>query len=195
MRAENSLPLTKADIDSLSDNIQSLNTQIKQELSEIRNDIMQLKQNSCEAKIEQLQYGIKDLNSSVGSLKQNSQAKSQNNQQSENKMSYKLIVFGKQENQDQISRIEATNADKKQVVSIFEQIMGLRNVVIHDCFGLGKQVSKKNRPIVVKIDNALTFRTIFLSVLKLKGSGVVVKKFSPLRTTKKKKLYISGRQI
>ena len=64
------LPLTKADMDSLSDNIQSFNTQIQQELSEIRNDINQLKQNSCEAKIEQLQNEIKDLKSSVGSLKQ-----------------------------------------------------------------------------------------------------------------------------
>ena len=62
------LPLTKADMDSLSDNIQSFNTQIQQELSEIRNDINQLKQNSCEAKIEQLQNEIKELKSSVGSL-------------------------------------------------------------------------------------------------------------------------------
>ena len=37
------LPVTEADIDSLSDNIQSLNTHIQQELSEIRNDINQLK--------------------------------------------------------------------------------------------------------------------------------------------------------
>ena len=120
------LPLTKADTDSLSDNIQSLNTQIQQELSEIRNDINQLKQNSCEAKIEQLQNEIKDLKSSVGSLKKNSQAKSQYKQQSENNMSDKLIIVGIQENQDQISRIEAMNADKKQVVSTFEQIVGLK---------------------------------------------------------------------
>ena len=159
-------------------------SQFQQELSEIRNDINQLKQNSCEAKIEQLQNEIEDLKSSAGSLKQNGQAKSQYNQQSENNMSDKLIIFGIQENQDQISRIKAMNADKKQVVSIFEQLMGLKNVVIHDCFRLGKQVNEKNRPIVVKIDNAWT---IFLSVSKLKGSGVVVKNFFPLRTTKKKK--------
>ena len=167
-------------------------SQFQQGLSEIRNDINQLKQNSCEAKIEQLQNEIEDLKSSVGSLKQNSQAKSQYNQQSENNMSDKLIIFGIQ---DQISRIEAMNADKKQVVSIFEQLIGLKNVVIHDCFRLGKQVNEKNRPIVVKIDNAWTFRTIFLSVSKLKGSGVVVKNFFPLRTKKKKKHYMSGRQI
>ena len=53
--------------------------------------------------------------------------------------------------------------DKKQVVSIFEQIMGLKDVVFHDCFRLGKLVNVKNRPIVVKIDNAWTFRAIFLS--------------------------------
>ena len=113
------------------DNIQSLNTQIQQELSEIRNDIDQLNQNSSEAKIEQLQNEIKDLKSSVGSLKQNSEAKSHYNQQSEKSMSDQLINFGIQENQDQISRTEAMNADKKQVVSIFEQIKGLKNVVIH----------------------------------------------------------------
>ena len=181
------LPVTKADIDSLSDNIHSLNTQIQQELSEIRNDIYQLKQNSCEAKIEQLQNEIKDLKSSVGSLKQNSQPKPQYNQQSENHMSDKLIIFGIQENQDQISRIEAMNTDKKQVVSIFEQIMGLKDVVIHDCFRLGKLVNEKNRPVVVKIDNAWTFRTIFLSVSKLKGSGFVIKKFLSVEDYKKEK--------
>ena len=110
-------------------------------------------------------------------------------------MSDKLIIFGIQENQNQISRIEAMNADKKQVESIFEQIVGLKNIVNHDCFRLGKLANEKSRPIVVKIDNSWTFRTIFLSVLKLKGSGVVVKKFSPLRTTKNKIHYISGRQI
>ena len=55
------LPVTNADIDSLSDNIQSLNTHIQQELPEIRNDINQLKQNSCQANIEQLQNEIKNL--------------------------------------------------------------------------------------------------------------------------------------
>ena len=108
------LPLTKDDIESLSNNIQSLNTQIQQELSEIRNDINQLKQNSYETKIELLQNEIKDLNSSVGSLKQNGQAESLYNQQSENNMSDKLIIFEIQENQDQISRIEAMNADKNK---------------------------------------------------------------------------------
>ena len=87
------LPVTKAYIDSLSDNIRSLNTQIQQELSEIRNDINQLKQNSCEAKIEQLQNEIKDLKSSMVSLKQNSLPKRQYNQQSENHMSNKLILL------------------------------------------------------------------------------------------------------
>ena len=110
-------------------------------------------------------------------------------------MSDKLKIFGIQENQDHISRIEAMNADKKQVMSIFEQIMGLKNVVIHDCFRLGKLVNEKNRHIVVKIHNAWTFRTIFLSVSKLKGSGVVVKKFLSVEDYKKKKHYISGTQI
>ena len=109
-------------------------------------------------------------------------------------MSDKLILFGIQENQDQISRIEVMNTDKKQVVSIFEQVMGLKNVVIHDCFRLGKLVNEMNRPVVVKIDNAWTFRTIFLSVSKLKGSGFVVKKFLSVEDYKKKD-YISGRQI
>ena len=49
----------------------------------------------------------------MGSLKQNSQPKPQYNQQSENHMSEKLIIFGIQENQDQFSRIEAMNTDKK----------------------------------------------------------------------------------
>ena len=89
------LPLTKADIDSLSDNIHSLNTQIQQELSDIGNDIEQLKQNSCEAKIEQLQNEIEDLKSSVGALKQNSQPKPQFNQQSESYMGDKLNVLEK----------------------------------------------------------------------------------------------------
>ena len=102
-------------------------------------------------------------------------------------MSDKLIIFGIQENQDQISRIEAMNADKKQVVSIFEQILGLKNVVIHDCCRLGKLVNEKNRPIRMKIDNAWTFRTTFLSVSKLKGSGVVVKKFLSVEDYKKEK--------
>ena len=122
----------------------------------------------------------------MDSLKQNSQPKPQYNQESESHMNDRLIIFGIQENQDQISRIEAMKTDKKQVLSILEQIMGLKDVVIHDCFGLGKLVNKKNRPIAVKIDNAWTFRTIFFSLSKLKRSGVVVKKFSPLRTTKKK---------
>ena len=52
--------------------------------------------------------------------------------------------------------------------------MGLKDVVIHDCFRLGKPINEKNRPVVVKNDNAWTFRTIFLSDSKLKGSGVVV---------------------
>ena len=171
----------------MSDNIHSLNTQIQQELSEIRNDIIQLKQNSCEAKIELLQNEIKDLKSSVGSLKQNSQPKPQYNQQSENHTSDKSIIFGIQENQDQISRIEAKNTDEKQVVSIFERIMGLKDVVIHDCFRLGKLVIEKNRTVVVKIDNTWTFRTILLSVSKLKDSGVVVKKFLSVEDYKKEK--------
>ena len=65
--------------------------------------------------------------------------------------------------------------------------MGLKKVVIHDCFRSGKLVNEKNRPIVVKIDNAWTFRTIFLSVSKLKGSGVVVKNFLSVEDYKKEK--------
>ena len=41
-------------------------------------------------------------------------------------------MFGMQENQDQISGIEAMNTDKKQVESIIEQIMGLKNVVTRE---------------------------------------------------------------
>ena len=102
-------------------------------------------------------------------------------------MSDKLITFGTQENQDQISRIEAMNADEKQVVSIFEQIMELKDVVIHDCFRLRKLVNEKNRPVVVKIENAWTFRTIFLSVSKLRESGFVVKKFLSVEDYKKER--------
>ena len=112
------------------------------------------------AKIEQLPNEIKDLRSSVGTLKQSRQTKPRNTQQSENHLCNKLIIFRIHENQNQLWRIEAMNGGK-QVVSIFEQIMGLKNVVIHDCFRLGKLVNGKNRPIVVKIDNAWTISTVF----------------------------------
>ena len=71
--------------------------------------------------------------------------------------------------------------------------MGLKISVIHDCFRLGKLVNEKNTPILLKIHNAWIFRTIFLSLSKLKGSGVFVEKFFSVEDYKKEKISAEGK--